>query len=275
MQTLSTLSYTLGFQPDAFVGIADLAFTAGGEDVLDRQKLRGQVTGYLGSVPVFTERFDEETIRNFVPIPPTVTLPIAGPVRAIGGDTSRNFAFYGARADTSLELDLSTVVSGGITIRVDYTRISFDLNEPSASGLGPVTYRDSNGTAAAIDGNQDYVAPSPLATWSEIAGTTGGWVSTQAISLANGTASNYYRDDATVNPNDTGDGRSYGDNGTTIVNPDGLVAITQRLYFLPPTAGNVGATYVSWAANPLVPSVSSGLYMAPPTDFVYLPTVAQ
>lgn len=92
------------------------------------------------------------------------------------------------------------------------------------------------------------------------------------IGPANGTLTNHYRDDATPDPNDTGDGRAYGEAGARIANPNGTVTFGQVLYLTPAGAGNAGAQYLLWSQNPL--SGAAALQSFPAgndTALTYLP----
>lgn len=269
-QTVTALSYTAGFETEQFVGLESLTLHGTDVDVLDRQKLRGQVTGYLGPVPIFTESFNEETVLDFVTVTMTVTLPITGPVRAVGGSEAQGFAFYGSRAQFGLSLDLSDVMSSGIRIHIDYVGVSLDLNDPAGNGMAPTRYYDGNGTDVAVDGVPDAV-PGTVPPWAQIDGALGGWVTVGAVDPAGGTATQTYKDDDTVDPADTGDGQSFADTGVRIDDPNGVVTVTQTLFVLPAGAGNSGATYQQYANNPLVTDTAGQTYQ--PGFTVYLPTV--
>ena len=249
-QTATAVSYTLAFAPDDFLGIASLSLNTQPQNVLDRQKLRveGRLFGFL---PVL---ITEESILELLDDPVALTLPITGPVRAIGGSSLQQAAFYSQQANLSVSFSLSDL-PGDLT--VDKVRLSLDLADPQGSGLAPATYYDSNVTAGVpVDGQPDAVPTQPLAAWQQIDGAYGGFVSLLDVAVGSGQTGTYYLDDDTFDPNDTGDGRSYGDAGFFINNPGGLLQVQQQVYFLSGQQGNQGNFFAQQAANPLQTSSS-------------------
>jgi hypothetical protein len=261
LQTATAVSYTLAFTPDDFLGLANLTLNDQPQDVLDRQKLR--VEGRLfGFIPVVVT---EESILDFLDDPVTLTLPITGPVRAVGRSNLQQAAFYGQQASLAVTFSLDAL-PGDLT--VDKVRFSLDLNDPQSSGLAPATYYDSNVAAGVpVDGQPDAVPEQPLVDWQQIDGSFGGFVSLLDLSVGSGQPGTYYLDDDTFDPDDTGDGRSFGDAGFFITNPGGLLQVQQQLYFLSGQQGNQGSLFAQRAANPLQASVSR----QPPPDAPELP----
>lgn len=263
-QTITAISYTASFTPQQFLGLSSLSLNNNPADLLDRQKIRGQVSVLLFGQPISTTIFDEETILGLITQPVTITLPIVGPIRAVGGNETQGFAFYGSRIDLSLALDLSDVDIAPFTVlHFDFIRVSLDWNDPAGSGLSPATYYNNNGIQVAIDGLPDNVPTSPPANWVQVSGAAGGLVTVGDIDPANGTLQNYYKDQATPDPNDKGDNRSYGDAGFRLDDPNGLIAVNQLLYILPGNSGNVGQLYQNLAANPITIETMIELYEAP------------
>ena len=85
-----------------------------------------------------------------------------------------------------------------------------------------------------------------------------------------GTLSNYYKDEGSIDPDDTGDLRSYADAGLQIDGPGAIIEYTMAAYVLPPgTTANVGVTYFDRLINPLEVSV------APSTILTYLPLIME
>lgn len=263
-QSVTAISYTAGFAPEQFLGLASLYLNNSPADLLDRQKIRGQASVLLFGQPISTTLFDEESILSLITQPVTITLPIVGPVRAVGGNETQGFAFYGSRADFSLALDLSDVDLAPFTVlHFDFIRVSLDWNDPAGSGLSPAVYDNSNGVQVAIDGLPDNVPTTPSANWVQVSGAAGGLVTVGEIDPANGSLQNYYLDQATPDPNDKGDNRSYGDAGFRLDDPEGLIAVNQVLYVLPGSSGNVGQLYQNLAANPILAEVMLEVYEVP------------
>jgi hypothetical protein len=235
LQTVTAVSYTAAFNPASFVGLADLTVNNTGTDILDRQKTR---------VDTLILDLDEEDLINF--ITPTISIPVTGPVRGVANGGAFNVSIYGARLDFSVSLDTTIV-----PIDIDEIRTSFDLNDPAVVGI--TTFYDSNVSALIIDVTPDVVDPSPRFDWFQVSGSPGGIVAViPAADAGGGTIANYYKDDDTFDPGDTGDGLSYGDSGLTIVDPGAIVQFSLAMYVLPPdSTANVGAGYFDRATTPL------------------------
>lgn len=283
LQTLTAVSYTASFSPNEHLGFSNLMVNGQPVDILDRQKLRVGVTLYLGSFPIpgSDAVYTEEDVAALLDVPLTVTLPVVGPVRAVGGGDLQYFAFYPSRLDMAASVPLTDIISSSIRIHFDFVRVSLDLNDPAATGMGPTTYYNSGlPGGVAVDGVADSV-PSAVPDWYETAGAIGGLVTVQDVDPGNGLLSNYYKDNSAVDPNDTGDGRSYGDAGLAIDAPNGstsigLVTIAQTSYILPGGSGNVGELYEARTETPLVVETAEALFEdepGPVLRYVYLPMV--
>jgi hypothetical protein len=237
-QVMTATSYIAAFDPANFVGLASLKLNGNPADILDRQKIRVKPP-----IPIV---LTEASLTAF--IPPTITLSVVGPVRAVRNDSALNLALYGLRLDFDVLFDLSTLGGFGI----EFIRNSLDLN-PVMSGS---TYYDSNNTTALINGAPDTVPTTPRVDWYQvISGTSpGGFVLTvPSINPSGGTVSNYYKDDSAIDSDDTGDKQSYGDAGLIIDNPGQLIQFRQVAYILPTsTTTNVGSIYFNRVNNPLV-----------------------
>jgi hypothetical protein len=262
LQTATAVSYTLSFAPDDFLGLASLSLNNQPQDVLDRQKLR--VEGRLFNViPVL---LTEESILEYIDEPVALTLPITGPVRAIGGSDLQQAAFYSQQANLAVAFSLDDL-PGELT--VDKMRLSLDLADPVTNGLAPVAYYDNNVMEGVpVDGQPDPEVPEqPLVGWQQIDGLFGGFVSLLDVAVGSGQTGTYYLDDDTLDPDDTGDGRSYGDAGFFINNPGGLLQVQQIVYFLSGQQGNQGELFALQAANPL----QTGVSLQPPPGGPVLP----
>jgi hypothetical protein len=269
------VSYTLGFAPEQFVGLADLTINGNPADILDRQKIRVRVNSPF---PLPDVTLDEEMIVDFLGTSATFTPTIAGPVRAIGGGRLGSYAYYGDRLQVQAALALAELelpISGAT---IDSVRVSLDLNDPNTSGLAPATYYDSNTPAGVpIDGQADDVPATPPFDWYQASGSFGGLGAVLVVDPGVDLLSNYYKDDAEEDAagDDTGDKRSFADTGILIEKSGstlGDISFTQLLYVLPPTSGSVGATLIDWFNKPLVTSVAPQTLASPP-ERTYLPLV--
>lgn len=260
-ETLTGISYTVGFDTENFFGIADVTVNGTPVDILDRQKIRGDVVVLFFGSEISRTTFTEETLLSFITQTVTIDFPALGPIRAASGADLFGFSFYGAKAELNLALPLEDISIAPFTVaHFEYFQTSFDLNDPAGTGLSPATYYDSNSTTATIDGLSDAIPTFPPVDWTQIDGSLGGWVTLQSINPANGTLTNYYLDDNTVDPDDTGDQQSYGDHGYRVDDPNGTVTIDQTLYLQAGGIGNVGVTYQSWFENPLTYITSAELF---------------
>jgi hypothetical protein len=259
-QTATAISYTAAFSPAKFVGLSDLFINGGNVDILDRQKTR---------VNAGIFNLNEEGLVTLLGSA-TISLPIAGPVRAATNDGDLKAAFYGSRIDFDVTFNL-----GGLPLTVSSIRTSFDWISPTLSGLH--TYFDSNTPGGVpIDGVPDVISTTPRTDWFQVNGDIagpGGMV--MAIPSLNhgGTVSNYYADNQANVGGDTGDLHSFADAGPFINNPGAVVNLMLMTYILPPgTDTNVGAAYYARAGNPLQTNTLAQCY-APTGQClrVYLP----
>jgi hypothetical protein len=254
LQTVTAVSYTASFTSN-FVGLSDLTVNGNGVDILDRQKTR---------VTAFIITLDEEDLVTYVD--PTVTIPVVGPVRGVANGGALNVSIYGARLESAVTFDTSD-----LPVAVDDIRTSLDLNNPALTGI--THYFNSNGAAVPIDGVADAVAASPPVDWYQASGAAGGMVvAFPNLSVGGGTVTNYYKDNSAVDPNDTGDQRSYGDSGLFIDSPGLVIEFTLASFILPPgTTTSVGASYFERISNPITTTTTTQVYGQTPE--VFLPVI--
>ena len=263
-QTASAMSYTAAFSPTKFVGLSDLFINGRNVDILDRQKTR------LGTI---LGTFTEESLVSTLGAA-TITLPATGPIRAATNEGDLKAAFY--RSSIELRVTINSPIA------VTSLRSSFDWISPTISGINK--YYDSNTPGGVtIDGVPDVVSLTPPINWFQVNGGVagpGGLVMViPHIDPGGGTLTNYYKDNGTLDSNDTGDQRSYGDAGLqvncSIFSPCATISFTLFASILPSgTDTNVGATYFARAGNPLQANTAQQCY-APAGHClaVYLPLV--
>ena len=257
-QILSALSYTLAFDPNNFVGVASLRINGNSEDILDRQKIRVDVNNPF---PIPDVTLNEEDIVSLLGITATVTLPVVGQVRAVGGGETNSFAFYGRRSDINVGVDLDSLPNPIPGSTIVGLRTSLDLNDPATTNMSPATYYDSNTPAGvSVDGMPDAVPATPVVDWSEVSGAAGGVVTILGVDVDMGTVSNYYLDEMTPPAGDTGDGMAFADSGVAVANPGGVITVAQAVYILPPGSGSQGAVVKEWYDNPLQTAVTEQSY---------------
>jgi hypothetical protein len=140
-------------------------------------------------------------------------------------------------------------------------RVSVDLS-PAASGSA---YYDANTVEhVTIDGTPDIVATSPASRWFQVSGSTGSVV--VAVDWpAEWNASTYYKDDKTIDPNDTGDKMSYGDPGVLVTQPGLWIDVALVAYILSPNQPRVGAAYSDRFRQPLQVQTADQRFGGSPT----------
>ncbi len=242
---------------DQYLGIDNLQVNGSGIDLLDRMKLRIKACFGLGNFCNIPLELDESGAAAL--IPPVFDVPIDGPVRvAVGGGAEPLTVFgYGSRLDLGVLFDPADLVPPGLTVKVNYLRASFDLNDPSA-GSNVTHWSDSNGNQYTIDGIPD-AAPA-LFDWFQVNddGANGGFVMTLSdINPGAGTPGVYYWDNTTSPPPDnmadTGDNDSYSDTGIKVTNSLATsLSFALNAYILPSGINTPGGDdYFAWVTNPL------------------------
>lgn len=261
-------TYIAGYTPASHLGMDSLELNGTGVDVLDRAKVRvsGQCMVF-GFWQPFSITEDDITNRP-------VTPAIQGPVRLGGGTLTSQAWNYASLLEARAEFDAGAVQPPCSQMDYDLVRFSDDWRDPSASGMAPMTFYDSNTPGGVpVDGSPDSVPNTPVSGWTQISGARGSLVRVAAIDPGGGTAFNYYLDNLVTDPADTGDKKSFGDTGYRLKDPTSLVILAFASYILPASQGNVGATYAQYHANPLQAAASAQDYAAPAVaGFVGAPT---
>jgi hypothetical protein len=261
--------YALGF--NAASGFVDyLTLGDGSPNLLDRNKLRISGTVELFGTPISFSINEQDITKDDIHAidgPVRVTRVSTSTLTVMGISLQSTATLFAYR---SLVAQPATIEVPGYPIQITYQRTSMDWNE-QASGM---TFYDANNSAGVtIDGIADVITISPPTKWIQVTSVTGTVVSVSDIPAGlGGTQSTYYKDDSTIDSNDTGDQRSYGDAGFQVNDPNPGTYITLRhTYFLTGTVANVGATYVDYYDNPLQTSVAA----ISPMRYIYLPLVTK
>lgn len=240
------------------LGLTGLTLNGHGVDILDQSHV--SIKGVVGPCPFcipiqYCEDDLLTLITNTGSLSDTVP-PGEYAVRFVDGVASGDgSAIYPASLRLgSGTLDLSAIAAGlpsGVTLQE--LRLSLDLLNPIANGYAPARYYNSNTAAAGvpIDGAPDSV-PTTLASWSQVDGAFGTLVQLGQVQVAGTSAFQYYLDNASASATDChGDDGAYGENGARVAPFSGMITVTQQLYIAPPLGQAAGATYQSYAANPL------------------------
>ncbi|MGD2179466.1 MAG: Ig-like domain-containing protein, partial [Anaerolineae bacterium] len=211
-----------------------LALSGGDVDILDRNKIR--LYSQIGLLPPQTEEF-------LGPFPDDLIKD--GPVRVIvrGG----NGRAYGSMVWWDLSIPQ---LPPGYRKAL---RFSTDFSE---SASGSILYNAVVTDGVTVDGINEAVPTIPLSPWWQLSTESGTLVLVGDSSSIGGDQVNYYLDDLAVDPEDTGDQRSYGDVGVYVEDPNLAFTYTFALYSLPGAQTNVGAVYEDYFEQPLSVGVS-------------------
>ena len=214
-------TFTLAHHEKGFLDYLVIPTSLGGSgtDLLDRQKFRIEIDF---SFPIL---INEDDFQNAMVLPDSV---LDGSVRilkllnlevVIFGSSvplSLFMKYFPYSVQISSELNLSS-----LPLQVLLIRQSLDFNE-SAIGM---SYYDMNVPAGVmIDGTPDAVPLTPVlfapqVNWNHITGSQGTVVELFRFTpLGTTTFGRYYKDEDVIDPDDTGDGKSFGDNGFLITN---------------------------------------------------------
>jgi hypothetical protein len=248
-------TYRLGFSPTVHASVDALELNGSGVDALDRTKIRLDVTCYT-PIPI-PWTLTEEDLAGLVSLAPNID----GPVRVGGGNTDSSLWFYHSLYGLDLVLNLGDLELPPLCqqVVINELRLSNDWLDPAVTGMAPATYYDSNTPdGVPIDGQADSVPSTPHTTWLQVSGGQGSTVQVADITLGGGSLSNYYKDDLTVDPEDTGeDGQSFGDAGFLMKAPAGQATVALLMFILEPGQPNVGATYQDYYGQPLQVTVTA------------------
>jgi len=252
-QSVSATNYSMGWATSH--GGVDYMSLFGSGDILDRTKLRIRLRVWP---------FPPSTLTEDDFPPPALVLIKDVPVRAIvSRGTATPFA-YASLLQTITPVNLTSLPSN---VRIDEIRISTDLTSTITNGT---FYNENTPDGVNIDGVEDAVPPTPFVyAWRQISLDSGSIIQVADVGTSGGTLSHYYKDNATPDSTDTGDGMSYGDSGIKITSPTSrLFTLTSVQYILPGRQSNRGAEFYEIFQNPL--RVTSHLEFAQKT---YLPVM--
>ncbi len=245
----TTPIYVLGFFRQ-YLGGNRLELNGSGVNILDRSKFRLKVPGQ--------DAITEEALELDEPQPKILD----GRVRAIAGyqESGQGILTIAYRSQFN---DLVTVDFSWSPLPFQWARASADFNSNFVGGV----YYDANTPAGVpVDGVPDGVAATPASLWQQISGVTGTVIHLADVSPMQGVVSTYYRDNATPDPGDTGDKKSYGEMGLTVTNPIKYVYLNVTHYILPARQPNVGATYYDYFTHPLQSEASEQWRAGQPTS---------
>ena len=259
-------TYSVGFDPAVHAAMDSMELNGSGVDALDRGKIRIEATCMV-IIPIPLS-LTEEDLAEYADYTPDID----GPVRAGGGSTDGSSWAYHSLYQSRFAINLADLTPPPpcTALTINQVRLSSDWLDPTITGMAPATYYDNNDEAGvAIDGVPDSVPSSPVTTWKQVSGGQGSIVQIVDVTMGAGQLSNYYRDDQTVDPDDTGDGQSFGDAGLVVDDPAGEVNAETLTFFLDPNQPNLGLTYQSYYANPL--EIVATAQRCGPLHYVYLP----
>jgi len=250
-------TYIMGFTPQDHVGVASLELNGSGIDALDRNKIRLNVTCWIGTFH-FQITLTEEDLPASDPTP-----DIEGPVRLGGGNTDSSTWAYHSLYHLRTVVDLAGLEPPDLctSIDINWLRFSSDWLDPTATGMAPATYYDSNTPGGVpVDGIPDAVPQTPPTGWHQTSGALGSTVQVVDVLPGGSSVWNFYRDDQTLNPEDTGDQLSFGDAGFGVDAPSDQIPFELLTFVLDPAQPNIGATYRSYHTHPLEVAAAAQSY---------------
>jgi hypothetical protein len=245
LQRIEGSTYTIGLAT-THPGFDHLTVGDSDINILDRTKARVRV----GNLTL--------TEEDLEPTPPGLVKD--GPVRVILRD--------GASAAYASLLDWQITVNFRVPIVPIGVRFSTDFRPEVA---GATLYNAAVPEGVLVDGVPDEVPPLPRSPWWQLVAATGTVIQVSDPAPIGGEQINYYVDDSTIDPEDTGDQRRYGDVGIISRNANRSFTYDYNMYFSPDQLPNVGAQYQSYYTTPL--TVTATRLEAAPTPVIYLPVV--
>ncbi len=238
--------YTAGF--NATKSFRDYLTLGAGPDILDRDKIR--LDGYA-VLPILDFHLTENDATK------DAVHAVDGPVRVTRVASSTIVINGTSITGTGTTFFYPTIIVQPISLTtppspvvVQYLRNSTDFN---AAATGMVYYDPNNAAGKTVDGSPDTLTISPAAEWQQLSSATGTMITMVDLPDALAGMSTYYKDNSTLDPEDTGDQMSYGDNGFQVANPpqSQLFELLVQTVFLSGAQPNVGATYFNTYLNPL------------------------
>jgi hypothetical protein len=248
--SITATYYALHFATD-YPGLDYLALNSSDVDIVDRTKLRAVVEVFGSEIDLTEDDLDNPAIALIKDGPVRVLLQqsYSGSPGAIPGQDVNLSTLYKAYASL---LQGSADVSYALTslASINSTRTSLDF----ASTVSPGTFYNANTPGGVmVDGSPETIAETPISHWAQVSHSTGSLVQVSDPSSVGGTQKNYYKDDDTIDADDTGDQKSYGDTGILIEGDvNDSFTIESTLYVLDADQDNVGATYEEYYSNPLM-----------------------
>ncbi len=232
---------------DGFFGLRSFFLTGVEEDLVDRMKLRGNLTG-AGAV-------NEETLSAALGVlgidlsgDPVKVGPLRGLLEGGGEAYDRRFTIFAGTEDLA-------GLGGGI-IQLTNIRVSLDFT----AAVSGATYHDANLPAGVtVDGSPDAVPDAPVPAWREIRLGAGRLSLLSKAVDASAEARVYYRDDTDGGSDDTGDGMAYADTGVTAPDIDALLetGFPGDLLVLPAGAEPAPERLIEWRENPVTVEIES------------------
>lgn len=225
-------------------------------DILDRTHIRIGIRPRVLGFCLPAQYLCETGLGQYLPPDFDLQPTIDGPVRITGGSPITPTHVYRDSLHVQAGLDLNVLTSDPNVCDVTYMHATFDLRNPTASGYLGAQYYDSAGSTDVIDGVPASITGAPR-SWTQYSGNQGTIVALNNLTAGGGVPSHYYRDNSATgnctdgDPNQTGTVGSYGESGTLIQNPTGILRITLGGVILPPANGPVGQTARSYLDNPV------------------------
>ena len=270
-KTFDTSDYLAGLSPLApgssgwHPGLEKLRikkYTPTPQDILDRTHIRIGIRPRILGICFPAQYLCEDGLAQYLPPDFDLEPTKDGAVRIVGGGPMTPTLFYRSSLYVSSSLDLSALASDPNVCSITYMRVTFDLRDPNQSAFAPATYYDSAGSTDPVNGSPPGAAITGAPrSWVQYSGSQGSVVILDSLTSTGGTRAHYYRDNSTsgtcTEGADPGSSGSYGESGTEITNPTGMLGIVFAGVIQPPAAGPIGAPIRSNLDNPLQKTAST------------------
>ena len=244
-------TYRLRFAtPDPWVD--SLTLFGGTTDLLDRNKSRLDCDNLL--CPITEESAGAEVPDDVIK---------DGPVRAI--IRNGRVLGYGEMLSWSTGLQIPAFLLNNAVLQ-----FSLDF---SPAATGSTFYSKTVPSGVIVDGVPDSVQASPVSPWVQLSSSDGTIIQVADLTRISGDLTNYYEDDSTLDPDDTGDMMRYGATGVIINNPDTVVEYIFNIYILAGSQPNRGSEFEAKFNKPLKTMTTVQTRPQPETFAVFLPFV--
>jgi hypothetical protein len=187
-----------------------------------------------------------------------------GPVRAI--IRNGRVQAYGSMISWSNTYTIPTTpidFTGDIQLSLDFL--------PAIEGAN--FYNEAVPAGVVVDGEPDTVPEQPFSPWIQLSTDFGTLIQVVDTTQLSGSSRNFYIDDNSLDLQDTGDRRHYGEAGIYMDDPGAQFVYDFNLYILTGKQQNRGAEFNSYYSEPLAVETIQASINVTTTHTIFIPTV--